>query len=55
MHEVNALTNEELISKTREFEAEIRKTKTAVTRVTNEIKNYDARVKENKEKLSMST
>jgi 26S proteasome regulatory subunit T5 len=55
MSEVNALTNEELVARTREFEAEIRKTKTQITRITNEIKNYDLRVKENKEKLKMST
>jgi len=28
MNEVNAMTNEQLIAKTREFEADIRKTKT---------------------------
>lgn len=55
MNEVNALTTEELVSKTREFEAEIRKAKTQITRITNEIKNYDLRIKENKEKLKMST
>jgi 26S proteasome regulatory subunit T5 len=55
MNEVNALTNEELVAKTREFEAEVRKTKTQITRINNEIKNYDLRVKENKEKLKLST
>ena len=54
MNEVNALTNEELVSRTREFEGEIRKSKTQITRITNEIKNYDLRIKENKEKLKMS-
>ena len=55
MNEVNAMTNEELVAKTREFEADVRKTKTQLTRINNEIKNYDARIKENKEKLDMST
>jgi 26S proteasome regulatory subunit T5 len=55
MGEVNAMTNEELVARTREFEADIRKTKTQITRITNEIKNYDLRIKENKEKLKMST
>jgi 26S proteasome regulatory subunit T5 len=55
MGEVNAMTNEQLIAKTREFEAEIRKVKTSITRVTNEIKNYDLRIKENQEKLKLST
>lgn len=55
MSEVNAMTNEELVARTREFEAEVRKTKTQITRITNEIKNYDLRIRENKEKLKMST
>jgi len=55
MSEVNAMTNEELIAKTREFEAEIRKTKTQFTRIQHEIKNLDARIKENKDKLNLST
>jgi len=55
MNEVNAMTNEQLVAKTREFEAEIRKSKTQITRITNEIKNLDGRIKENKEKLNMST
>ena len=33
MSELDGMTNEELISKTREFESEIRKTKTLITRV----------------------
>lgn len=41
MSEINAMTNEELIAKTREFESEIRKTKTGITRLNNEIKNLD--------------
>ena len=55
MNEVTAMTNEELVSKTRESEAEIRKSKTLITRITNDIKSLDARIKENKEKLAMST
>lgn len=55
MSEVNAMTNEELISKTREFEAEVRKTKSNITRIQNDIKNVDLRIKENKEKLNLST
>ena len=49
------MTNEQIIAKTREFEADIRKTKTHITRITNEIKNFDSRIKENKEKLNLST
>ena len=55
MNEVNGLSEQELLSKTREFENETRKIKSQITRVTHEIKDLDARVKENKEKLTMST
>lgn len=55
MNELDSLTNEELIAKTREFESEIRKNKNLITRATNESKNLDARIKENKEKLNLST
>jgi 26S proteasome regulatory subunit T5 len=55
MHEVNNMSEAELLSKTREFENESRKIKSQVTRVTHEIKDLDARIKENKDKLTMST
>jgi peptidoglycan hydrolase CwlO-like protein len=55
MSEVNAFSNEELISKTRDQEAEIRKLKAAITRSNNEIKDLDLRVKENKDRLALST
>ena len=55
MNELDGLTNEDLIAKTREFESEIRKNKTLITRATNESKNLDTRIKENKEKLNLST
>lgn len=55
MNEINALTTDEIIAKTREFEAEIRKAKTNMTRFQKEVKDLDLRIKENKEKLNMST
>ena len=55
MSEINALTTEEIIAKTREFEAEIRKNKTNITRLQSELKSLDVRIKDNKEKLAMST
>ena len=55
MAELNSMTPEDLIAKTREFEAEVRKSKTQITRIQNEIKNLDARIKENKDKLALST
>ena len=36
MSEINAMTNEELLARTREFEAEIRKNKTNITRIQSE-------------------
>jgi len=55
MAEMNNMSNEELVAKTRDFEAEVRKLKTQITRINNDIKNLDARVKENKDKLNLST
>jgi 26S proteasome regulatory subunit T5 len=55
MAEVNAMTNEQLIAKTREFEAEVRKSKSQITSIQNSIKNLDSRIKENKDKLALST
>jgi 26S proteasome regulatory subunit T5 len=49
------MSEQELQSKIREFEAETRKLKSNLTRVTHEIKDLDLRIKENKEKLTMST
>jgi hypothetical protein len=48
------MTNEQIIAATREMEADIRKNKSAITRMGNESKNLDARIKENQEKLKMS-
>ena len=55
MNEINALTTDEIIARTREFEAEIRKAKNNMTRFQKEAKDLDQRIKENKEKLNMST
>lgn len=55
MAELNNMTNEDLITKTREFESDIKKTKTTITRIEREIKTLDGRIKENKDKLSLST
>ena len=55
MSEVNRMSEQDLQSKIREFEAETRKIKSNITRVNHEIKDLDLRIKENKEKLNMST
>ena len=49
------MTTDELIARTREFEAEIRKSKTSMTRFQKEVKDLDLHIKDNKEKLNMST
>jgi ATP-dependent 26S proteasome regulatory subunit len=54
MSEVNAMTVDEIVARTRELESEIRKAKTTITRLGNEGKNLDVRIKENKEKLNMA-
>lgn len=54
MSEVNAMTVDEIVARTRELESEIRKAKTTITRLGNEGKNLDLRIKENKEKLNMA-
>ncbi len=54
MNEINAMTNDEIIAKTRDFEADIRKNKTLMTRMQNDAKNLDHRIKENKEKLQQA-
>ena len=48
------MTTEEIIARTREFESDIRRNKQNMTRLQNEGKNLDARIKENKEKLNMA-
>lgn len=54
MNEINAMTTEELVAKTREFEADIRRNKTNMTRFDKDMKNLDLRIKENKEKLQQA-
>lgn len=49
------MSEQQLLSKTREYESEIKKSKYQITRLNQEIKDLDARVKENKEKLNLST
>ena len=39
MNEINAMTNDEMIAKTREFESDIRKAKTTMTRFQKEVKD----------------
>jgi ATP-dependent 26S proteasome regulatory subunit len=55
MTELARLNDADLIAATRDMESEIRRAKQNITRITQEIKQYDARVKENQEKLKLST
>ena len=55
MDELAGMTDAELLNATRDLEAEGRKTKQLITRITQDCKQYDARIKENQEKLKMST
>ena len=45
------MTNDEIIAKTREFESDMRKNKALVTRLGNDAKNLDTRIKDNQTKL----
>lgn len=49
------MTDADLIAATRDLESEVRKTKQQITRITQESKQLDARIKENQEKLKMNT
>lgn len=51
MSEIEAMTNDEIIAKTREFESDIRKNKSLTTRLQKEIKDLDLRIKDNQQKL----
>lgn len=49
------MNDADLIAATRDMESEVRRAKQNITRITQEMKQYDARVKENQEKLKLST
>ena len=51
MSEIDAMTNDEIISKTREYESDIRKNKAVLTRLQSEAKTLDLRIKDNQTKL----
>ncbi len=55
MAEYENMTDDQILAKTRELEYNIRKNKTNISRVSKEIQNYDSRIKENQEKLKLST
>jgi len=55
MAELEALTDAEINERIRDMEAEMRRNRQAMTRITQEIRLYDDRVKENNAKLKMST
>ena len=55
MAELDGMTDAELQEKIRDMEAEMRRNRQAMTRITQENRLYDERVKENQAKLKMST
>jgi len=52
---LNALSDENILAATKEFESEMRRYKQQITRMQQETKQYEARVKENQEKIKLST
>ena len=55
MDELADKSDNDLISATRDLEAEVRKLKNQMNKLTQDSKMLDARVKENQEKLKLST
>lgn len=53
--ELAGLTDAQIQEKIRDMEAEMRRNRQTMTRITQENRLYDARVRENQEKLKMST
>lgn len=54
MGELSGLTNEQIVARQREAENQIRRFKSEITRLNNEQKDLDLRLKENKERLNLS-
>ena len=55
MDELAGLTDAELQEKIRDMEAEMRRNRQTMTRITQENRLYDARVAQNQEKLKLNT
>lgn len=55
MDALNSMTDNDILAATREFESQTRTLKNQITRITQETKQYDARIKENNEKIKLST
>ena len=55
MKELEGLTDADLQEKIRDMEAEMRRNRQQMTRITQENRIYDARIKENQTKLKMNT
>jgi len=49
------MSNDQLIAHIKEMDSDIRRIKQGNTKITQELKNLDLRIKENKEKLALST
>ena len=55
MDELAGMTDADLQTKIRDMEAEMRRNRQAMTRINQENRLYDARIRENQEKLKMQT
>ena len=49
------MTDNDILAATKEYESQIRTLKNQITRIQNETKQFDARIKENQEKIKLST
>jgi 26S proteasome regulatory subunit T5 len=49
------MSDNDILAATKEFESQIRTLKNQITRISNETKQYEARIKENNEKIKLST
>jgi len=47
MDALNSMSDNDILNATKEFESQIRTLKNQITRITNETKQYEARIKEN--------
>lgn len=55
MDQLAGMTEADILTATKEMENDVRRMKQQITRMTQECKQYDARIKENQEKIKLST
>lgn len=55
MDALNSMTDSDILNATKEFESQARSLKNQITRINQETKQYENRIKENQEKIKLST